>query len=63
MANLKIEIDEAEAYRKMTLREKAGIYILFTIFRMIYPAKYSHQLDKLEGAIFGCLEVKDFSNG
>lgn len=38
-----IEISPDEAARRLTVRERIGIYLLFCIFTMIYPAKYSHQ--------------------
>jgi hypothetical protein len=52
--DIRIEIDEIEARRTLTLREKAGIKILILLFRVIYPAKYAHQGDNF---------FKDLLNG
>jgi hypothetical protein len=50
--NLDITIDEEKKLTKLTWREQAGIRILLIVFNMIYPAKYSHQTDKLLESIF-----------
>jgi hypothetical protein len=50
--NLNIDIDEEKKLVKLTWREQAGIRILLIIFGMIYPAKYTHQTEKLLESIF-----------
>ena len=42
-----IDVDEAQAARKLTTREVIGIKILMTVFSMVYPFKYRHQVKKL----------------
>lgn len=50
--NLNIDVDEEKKLTKLTWREQAGIRILLIIFSMIYPAKYTHQTEKLLESIF-----------
>lgn len=51
-----MEIDSLEPDDKiknsMTTREKIAIYILCLIFSIVYPAKYSHQHQKMMKNIF-----------
>lgn len=54
--DIKIEIDPVESGRKFTRREKAGIKILILIFRIIFPAKFSHQCDNFFNALMNDLE-------
>ena len=59
MSDFKIDIDLEEAERKLTIRERVGVYLLFSMFRMVYPAKYQHQVDKMEEALFVCFGFKE----
>jgi hypothetical protein len=44
-----IEICPEQANRSFTLRERVAIHILLVLYRLILPAKYSHQVsDALE---------------
>ncbi len=44
--DIKIDIDYDKADARLCLRERVGIRILLVIFRMVFPAKYDHQIDK-----------------
>lgn len=43
--NRQIDIDNETSFRPLSLRERAGIHILMLIFRIVFPAKYQHQLN------------------
>lgn len=43
---MKIDINLDEAKRRLTLKEKVSIKILLAIFYILFPAVYSHQVDK-----------------
>lgn len=49
---IQLDIDEEKSLRKLTWRERIGIRILLTLFLIIYPAKYGHQVDTMFGDIF-----------
>lgn len=42
-----IEIDQEKAQRALTARERIGIHLLLMIFGIIFPMKYTHQLNPL----------------
>lgn len=56
--NIKIDIDQNEAARTLTLRERISIHILLLIFRWIVPARYDHQVDKALAPINEMLAFK-----
>lgn len=56
--NNQIEIDKDESVRPLTLRERAGIQIMLVIFRLIFPAKYEHQVKSALAPLFELLEKK-----
>lgn len=39
-----LDVDFERASTQLTAREKMGIKILFLIFALVFPAKYSHQV-------------------
>lgn len=43
--DIKIEINQDQANTHLSLRERVGIRILLVVFRIIFPAKYDHQID------------------
>ena len=47
MKRLQIDIDEDKDHQKLSIRQRAGVYILFVIFQIVFPLKYSHQADCL----------------
>lgn len=54
--NTSIEIDPELARKNLSIREKAGICILLVIFRMVFPAKYEHQMKASLAPLFDILE-------
>ena len=53
-----IDLDEEKALRPITLREKAAIYILLVVFRMVYPSKFEHQMKQALAPLFELLEKR-----
>lgn len=56
--NSNITIDKDEAIRPLTLREKTGVQLLLIIFRIIYPAKYEHEVKNALAPLYELLEKK-----
>jgi hypothetical protein len=56
--NTSIQIDKEEAIRPLTLREKIGVQILIIIFRIIYPARYEHEVKAALAPIFELIDRK-----
>lgn len=50
--NIQLDMDEEKALKKLTWRERVGIRLLLTVFVMVYPIKYNHQLKELFGDVF-----------
>lgn len=48
MSKLVIDINPEEAQRTLTVRERVGLALLLVMFRIVFPARYSHQLDNLD---------------
>lgn len=55
---IQLDIDEERATRKLTWRERVGVRILLTLFLIIYPCKYPHQVDNMFDDIFNGIELK-----
>ena len=56
--NTAIQIDKEEALRHFTLREKIGVQILLLLFKMIYPAKYEHEVKNAFAPLYELIEKK-----
>ena len=56
--NTHIQIDKEEALRLLTLRERTGIQLLLIIFRIVYPAKYEHEVKNALAPLYEVLEKK-----
>lgn len=56
--NTNIQIDKEEAIRPLTLRERTGVQILLLIFRIIYQARYEHEVKAALAPIFEVIEKK-----
>ena len=56
--NTPIEIDKEEVHRSFSLREKVAIQLLLIIFRIIYPARYEHQVKAALAPLYEVLEKK-----
>lgn len=56
---LDIEIDNELASRHLTFRTRLAILILLLIFRILYPAKYSHQVNQVFEPILNYLLKPD----
>lgn len=56
--NTHIQIDKEEAIRPLTLREKTGVQLLIIIFRIIYPARYEHEVKNALAPLYEVLEKK-----
>lgn len=56
--NTHIQIDKEEAIRPLTLREKTGVQLLLIIFRIIYPARYEHEVKNALAPLYEVLEKK-----
>lgn len=48
MSKLVIDISPEESQRALTARERVGLALLLVMFRIVFPARYSHQLDTLD---------------
>lgn len=56
--NTPIEIDKEEVQRSFSMREKVAIQLLLIIFRIIYPARYEHQVKTALSPLYELLEKK-----
>lgn len=56
--NTNIQIDKEEAVRQLSLRERTGIQLLLIIFRIIYPARYEHEVKAALAPLYEVLEKK-----
>jgi hypothetical protein len=56
--NITIDIDQNEARRELTLRERVAIHLLLVAFRWIVPAKYDHQVNRALAPIVELLAFK-----
>jgi hypothetical protein len=48
-----IELDKTKLNDPLTFRERVAIRILMTVFEIILPVRYSHQVQALTKAILG----------
>lgn len=44
---INLDIDPEELSRQLSVREQVGVYLLLMVFAIVFPLKYSHQLNKL----------------
>ena len=45
--SIKLDIDEEKAAKPLGIREWVGCVLLLTVFNIVFPARYGHQLDAL----------------
>ena len=56
--NTQIQIDKDESIRPLSLRERTGIQLLLIIFRIVYPARYEHEVKSALAPLYELLEKK-----
>lgn len=50
-----LQIDEDKSRLPLSHREKIGVTLLWVIFTLVYPAKYSHEMKALWSELRGVL--------
>ena len=56
--NITLDISKEESTRELSIRERVGIQLLLIIFRIIYPARYDHQVKAALAPLYEILENK-----
>lgn len=46
--NISIDVDQEKAQKALTARERLGVYLIYLMFHLIYPARYNHQLKVID---------------
>jgi hypothetical protein len=43
---IEIDLDEEKNMRPLSIRERAGIFLLLTLFHLIYPVRYPYKMNE-----------------